>query len=405
MIALSSVLRSRSFWDQILVAGLSVYALGLFLPGITALQNLGLYSALLVSMMGGRWRACLAGLGHPLLLLTLGLVAWFALSTAWSVDPATTFRSVTSVFKDYFLIIPPMLYLLSIPEYRRLFARALALAGLVIVVLNGAQYVEELARDPALLANIKLHRGWGHPLMYFLPFALMQTRTTRGREAKLWFVLFAIEAAMIIATGARGAWLALFALLVLWGWHDYDRRHLARLAVATVLLALVAYFALPASIVRDRIAKGMDTSLRTSGTWGPALDMLRDRPGLGYGFGKEIFNREFNERAPAKAEWTIKKSIGPHSIFLEAGFSGGYPALLAIAALFLAAVGYGQRAVAGAGNNEDRMFALAATSSFVAFYLVRGSFESVRWGPLIILVLAIVYFSVATRNQRLPPPT
>jgi O-antigen ligase len=396
-------LRNPLFWDKILVACVALHVLGLFLPTMTAVQNLGLYGALSISLFDRRWRVCLNYVAHPLLLLAGSLVAWFALSSVWSVDPATTVKSTTSVFKDYFLILPPLLYVLADAGLRRLFGEALALWGLVIVVFDGAQYVNELMLDPALLANIKLHRGWGHPLIYFLPFALMQARASRGRASAAWFALFLVEVLMIIGTGARGAWIALIAALALWSVLDFDRRRLVRIVIASAVLAVAAYAVLPASVVRDKATQGMDTSMRTTGTWGPALQMMGERPALGFGFGKEIFNREFDRRTLEEQTWSIKKSIGPHSIYLEAGFSGGYPALAGVVVLFAAVLGFGIRGVLRAGTIEDRLSALAATAAFLAFYITRGAVESVRWGPLIVLLLMIVYHSASSRRPETFP--
>jgi O-antigen ligase len=396
-------LRNPLFWDKILVACVALHVLGLFLPTMTAVQNLGLYGALSISLFDRRWRVCLSYLTHPLLLFAGSLIAWFALSSVWSVDPATTLKSTTSVFKDYVLVVPPLVYLLTDAGLRRLFGQALALSGLVIVALNGVQYVNELLLDPALLANIKLHRGWGHPLIYFLPFALMQVRASRGRASAVWFALFLVEVLMIIGTGARGAWLALIAAVALWSVLDFDRRWLIRIAIGGAALAFAAYALLPASVVRDKATQGMDTSMRTTGTWGPALQMIGERPVLGFGFGKEIFNREFDRRAAEEPTWTIRKSKGPHSIYLEAGFSGGYPALFGVVVLFAAVLGFGIRGVVRAGTTEDRLAALAATAAFLAFYITRGAVESVRWGPLIVLLLMIVYHSASRRRPETSP--
>ena len=121
--------------------------------------------------------------------------------------------------------------------------------------------------------------------------------------------------------------------------------------------------------------------------------MMDERPTLGFGFGKETFNREFNSRVPEREAWSIKHSKGPHSIYLEAGFAGGYPALAGIVLLFGAIAAYGYLGIRRSRLLEDRFFVLAATSAFVGFYLTRGAMETIRWSPLIILLGIIVYAS------------
>lgn len=394
MTPLPPALRNPLLWDKILTGGLLLYSLCIFLPGVTALERLGLVTALLISCTGGRWKACLAHLRHPAMLLTITLLGWFTLSATWSVAPDITLTSVQGVFKDYLLILPPLFFMLADPDRRRWFARGLALAGLVIVLVNSAQYVREWLQDPALLNNIKLHRGWGHPLVLFFPFALLQGRLARGKPMYLWYGLAVIEAMMIMATGARGAWLALAMVLVVWLGHDFDRRRLLALSGAGLALVVLAYFMLPAPLFKDRFADGLSTSLRTSGTWGPALQMLDERPVLGFGFGKPIFDQEFNRRAPTEAGWSIKKSKGPHSIYLEAGFSGGYPALGLITALFLVIFVAGIRAAArGRQPEPERLLALACLAAFAGFYITRGSVESVQWSALPLLLAPLVFLS------------
>ncbi len=380
-------------WDRVLITALSLYILGLFLPDIPAIERIGLIVATTITCFGGRWRMAIRYLAHPIFVVLAMLLGWLALSYFWSSIPEITKGSWTSVFKDYFVVPIPLLYVMADTQRRRLMSLLLAASGAVIVALNGAQYLRELFSDPALLLNIKTHRGWAHPLVFFLPFAMLQLIAARGRQAAIWYALFGIEVVMIFASGARGAWLALMVILFLWGMLREHRRRTGILMAIGLAIASVSYITLPANVFKDRLAQGASTSLRTTGTWGPALEMMAERPWQGFGFGKEIFNREFNQRAPLQDSWSIKKSKGPHSIVLEAGFAGGYPALVLMTLLFVSAFIYGWRAVFISPALEEKAFALAALTSFAGFYITRGAFESVHWGPMIILLTSIAYVS------------
>lgn len=392
--------RSRLFWDNALVVLVALYVLGLGIHGVTWMEKWGLAGSLLIALTGGRWRAGLAMVRHPLLLMLLCLIGWLACSALWSLDSAATVKAVAGAFKEYFIIFFPLAYLLGDSNRRGMFARLLAVGGGVIVLLNGSQYVNEMLTDPSLLQDIVRHRDWAHPLVFHLPFALMQYRLRKGREPYFWALLIILEIFMIIGSGARAAWLALFTEFAFWALLEFDRKQILRWIGFGVALAAVGYLVLPAEIVKNRVDQGADTSLRTTGTWGPALDMLEDRPILGYGFGTRVFNKEFNRRAPEEEEWTIKKSIGPHSIYLEVGFAAGVPALLGLAALFVAAVVYGLRAMRAATSIDDNLLVLAATASFLGFYITRGAFETLRWSPLIIHLALIAGMSRAAGAPR-----
>ncbi len=392
--------RSDVFWNQALAMLVSLYVLGLFIPDFPKLENGALYGAVVICLFGGRWKAGLQSLLHPLFLLLLAFLGWLLLTSVISDEPTIALHDYRRAFKDYFLIFLPLMFVLADASGRQLMGRLLAYAGLVIVLLNTAQYVQEWWTDSAALMDIKAHRGWGHPLVLLLPFALMQMRLSERRAFWAWLALALVEGAMIIATGARGAWLAMFAVLAVWAIAGFTRKQFVAVGVSTLALVLVAYFALPAFLLRDRVEQGFDTSLRTTGTWGPAIEMMDERPLLGYGFGKEAFSREFNRRAPERDSWTIKKSKGPHSIYLEAGFAGGYPALVAITLLFGAILFYGYRAIRHLRITDSRLLALAATSSFIGFYITRGALETVRWSPLIILIGIIIHLSSRPATAR-----
>ena len=389
-------LRSHQFWDSVLVALLAPYALAPWVHGVTAMKNVGMYVALLIVLFNGRWRHALPWLRHPLLQLLLTLIFLFACSALWSPNPSDTIEAVKVSFKEYFLIFPPLMYLLLNRQRRQRFARLLAWSGVVIAAINGAQYVRELLTDPSLLDNIKLHRKWAYPLTVFIPFAIAQLRLSRGKTAAFWVLVLAAESFMVIGSGARGAWLALFAVFALWGCLELNRRQIAGVVVICCGLAVLGYLVLPPTIVKDRLAQGADTSNRTSGTWGPTIDMMRDRPVLGYGYGRPIYNAEFNRRAPAEEAWSIKKSIGPHSVYLETGFSGGLVALAIFVTFCAGVLVHGLRGTLRATNFDDRLLALAATSAFLGYFVVRGAFESVRWSPLIVLLPIIVQCSWGT---------
>ena len=403
-----SALRSKQLWDSALVVLLSPYALVPWIHNATGMKNVGMYVALVIVLFNGRWRRTLPLLRHPLVLLLLALICWFALSTVWSLHPGKTIQAIEENFKEYFLVFPPLVYLLLSARRRRMFACVLGGLGIVIATVNGAQYVRELLTDPSLLYNLKGHRKWAYPLVVFIPFAIAQWRLNRGKVAGFWMLALVIESFMVIGSGARGAWISLFAVFALWGCVEFNRRQITGVAVIACVLAALAYLVLPPTIVKDRLAKGADTSLRTTGTWGPTIDMMRDRPVLGYGYGRTIYNDEFNRRAPANDDWSIKKSIGPHSVYLEIGFSGGLIGLIVLVIFFAGTLLHGLRGTLRATNLDDRLLALAATSAFLGYFVTRGVFESVRWSPLVVLLPIIVQCSWATRKwkcEAIPEPS
>lgn len=394
-------LSERRFWDELIPLMLAVYAFCIFIPrGVTALERLALGIAVLVTLCGGRWRHALPYLRHSILLLLLLFVLWQGVTASWSLDADETLSSAVSVFKDYFLILPPLLFVMSQPVLRGLLFRYFAYCALVVMLLNGGQYVQEILTDPALLQNFKLHRGWSHPLIFFFPFVLLQWHLAAGRESRFrWFWLLALILAvlMIIATGARAAWLAILMVGAVWLALEFNWRRFLQLAFLALCVGLVSYLTVP--FVQMKVKQGLDTSGRVGGVWTAAVDMISDRPVLGYGFSKKIYNQEFLRRLDGEPHWTVRRAIGPHSNYLEIAFAGGLVGLGFLLSLYLAAICSYVGSIRIC-QRAERHWVAAPFAAFAGFYVVRGGFESVRWAPLVIPLACLVHFSWMARAAR-----
>jgi O-antigen ligase len=382
-------------------AGLYIYLLSVFAPGTTALQRIGLWVGFLAWLFGCSKPYLSRLFREPLLWLLLAFVGLLALGAAWSLDPALTRKTLLKTFDDYALVIPLLVHAGAQVASRRRLGIVLALGGLVAVALNALQYAMELeGLIPARDAYIG-HRDWSYPLQLFSPFALLMAVLANGRARVAWYLLFVVQAFMIVAAGPRGGWLGFAAGLAVWFVFAANWRAIVAIAGAVLMATGVAYLVMPEAAVKARFERGIDSSYRVGGTWGPAVEMANDRPWTGYGFGRPLFHEEFNRRVDANPEWEIRKSAGPHSNYLEIAFAGGYPAMALLVAIYAAVLWNCLRAFRTATLAGERLFALAAMNAFVSFYVVRGFVESVRWAPLALfigLALALSLFVALSRH-------
>jgi O-antigen ligase len=223
-------------------------------------------------------------------------------------------------------------------------------------------------------------REFGEAHGFFLPAVIAMALLAKGRwRIASLATVAAVEGLLLLVTGLRGAWLGVAAAAILAG--AMSRRWMllaAALGIACAGVALLVFMA-PEGVVAQRLARGFDTSLRTTGTWGPALDLIGERPLKGYGYGLAVFHEAFNAEVPRHPEWAWKTSLGPHSIFLGAWFAGG-PVLLAAMLWLFASMA---RAYVGnfrsASEPPVRALALSALAAFTSFYLVHGLLEDKLW--------------------------
>jgi O-antigen ligase len=98
--------------------------------------------------------------------------------------------------------------------------------------------------------------------------------------------------------------------------------------------------------------------------------------------------------------------MGPHSIFFEAGFAGGVPAMALLGGLLGVILHRGTQRLPSLADARDQRLLVAALCALVAFYLVRGMVESVRWGPLGIVLAVVLPLTCCVDTKRQPdrPP-
>lgn len=377
--------------------GMLAFLLSMYTPGMTAVGNVGLALAFISALLAGALPLCLATLRTLPVIFIILLIGWFGLGYFWSLMPEVTITDVVRKFDDYLWLMVPIVFLSSHSDGRRKLMLGMGLAGCAVVAINLRLYWIEY-RSGAWGLDPFLHREWSEPLLLYFPFSIALAFLVQGRWKWFWLGLIPVQMIMLIGTAARGAWLGMLAAIMVWIWMAFNVRQRVVAVLSGLLLFAIVSVVFPHMVVQGRIAQGFDTSERVAGTWGPSLEMMNERPLTGWGFGRKIYNQAFNERAPTKSSWTIKESIGPHSIYFETGFAGGYPALGILVLLFSTLIlQIGRLLQKGVVQDELKYWYLAGLSSFIAYYVVRGAVESLRWGVLCILVLML---AAPLRNNR-----
>jgi len=353
------------------------------------------------------WRGLLLLLG---IVSVVGCLAWrpvrwrsvvplvrrlvvFGSGIAAVVVVASVFGATFEVSKQQFMlgfVLPLLLPWLVVnhvrdPQRWHVLMYALVVAGLVLVARNLLQYLQEFRAFGKLSSDITLHRNFSANFVFGLPFVLWFAVASRGRwQAIVGWSLVPLVLIMIAGTGARGAWIAAIVVLVVFLVFLRSRRLWLVAAGAAAVAIVLAVTVVPPELLVNRIQQGMDTSMRTSGTWGPAIEIMSERPWLGYGFGDEVFSQEFNRRVADAEHWTIKRSIGPHNFFLGLGVAAGVPAMIALLGMLGVSIwAIGQRAWPRVScGAADRDFALSGVTVIAAVsgaYLVVGNVESIPW--------------------------
>ena len=346
-----------------------------------------------------------AALRDRLVAIWLALLAWALATAALSPHRAVSLPDWYAAFDDHLLVIPLLIHL-CLAGRREQFGRVLAWAGVVIVALDGLHYLgDALSGAIAAPDNWTRHRKWAYPLVLFSPFLMLRLAQSAGRARLLWSLALLATTLMVLASGARGAWLALAAAAAIYGgWLLRRQRRMVLGALAALALAVPLFLlSPPGEVVRERLAQGFDTSARVTGTWGPALTMAAQHPWLGHGMGMRAYHDEYMGQVADHPHWFFRdRSMSPHNFFLMALFGLGLLGLaltLALSGLLVARYVAQARAAA---TPQEAMLPLALLASFVAHYLVRGSFETLSWPPLALYIGLAAGLTLAARERPAP---
>lgn len=354
-----------------------------------------------------------------------GWLAVFAaallISTAFSPDPMRSLAAyprlwiVLAFFATYHLARTRV-------EVERLAWLMIASASLVAVYgvvqhYTGIDLARTLLGKPADVDRFWLGGGWRtkglHPsgITYahnvLFPLTLASGYALAGGVARRRRLLLTIGwLAMLLAlvfSATRGVWIAFAIVLLLMAIVRGGRSAIAALAGLALLLAALG--GMDAGIrERARTAFDLAANIPRTQIWRANLDMARERPLLGWGYGSYKHIRQpFYDRYP-EADTTAHA----HNDFLQTLVDGGALALAAFVALFariLVIGGRGYRAMTAA-DEPARSLAIAAWLAVVGFLI--GGLTQYNFGDaeVVVCLWFTVALSMRLADQRAaaPPP-
>jgi O-antigen ligase len=211
---------------------------------------------------------------------------------------------------------------------------------------------------------------YAHNVLF--PLTLATGYALAGGVAPVRRVLVAVGWSLmllaLVFSATRGVWLAFAAVLVLMACVRGGASALAALVGLAVLFVLLV--GMDAGI-RERARSGFDLAANVGRTqiWRANLDMARERPLLGWGYGSYKHVRQpFYDRYA-----DVDTTAHAHNDFLQTLVDGGVVALAAFVALFARMLAVGWRGYRTTAEADDpaRSLTLAAMLAIVGF-LVGG---------------------------------
>lgn len=225
---------------------------------------------------------------------------------------------------------------------------------------------------------------YAHNLLFPLTLLTVRLLTPQmaWRERLELFVGWGVMMLALLFSLTRGVWIAYLIVLLILGGIKGGKTALA-IGGFVVLIGAALALTSPGVWERAKYAFDAQTNFARSLIWQANLDMIKERPLLGWGYGNyKRFRDDFYKRYPE-----VDTTAHAHNNFLQMWVDGGVIGLIAFVLLFWAILRKGWRAYQRLPVEEDslRTLALGGTLGIVGFLI--GGLTQYNFGDAEVVIV------------------
>ncbi|MEW6066686.1 MAG: O-antigen ligase family protein [Nitrospirota bacterium] len=374
--------RIENYLSFIAEYGIYLYMFFLLFDKGEGLRNVGLYSALTA------WLILIFVTKKIKLsadIITCGFLAFLfsiVLSSFFSLEPIYSFSYLK---KDVLKAVITFFIISSYFDTKMLLrlSKVICSSGLIILIfgLHGFLTSEEnLYTSTNIFLSVDKNE-YGFFIGLFFPFFLMffiKNNTMWGKS--LWGLSLVWGVLGTIFSASRGAMGNIFAAMGVWAAFLLKRKHLIKVLMVTFIffvLSIISFNFWPEPLKRQFLTIQEELWTvhdRTFLFWEPALEAVKKKPILGWGYGKRIIGdpRPFeNGKMPSS-----EHKGGLHSTFISVLFQQGVVGILSYL-LLLFSTSFMLLKIIRSETDERKLLAIALLSITVGSFFVNSFLLSV----------------------------
>ncbi|MGB9715897.1 MAG: O-antigen ligase family protein [Thermodesulfovibrionales bacterium] len=323
--------------------GIYLYVFLLFFDKGEGLRTLGLYGAFTA------W-ICLFSLkkiNFTIDLITLGFFAFVIstlLSSFFSIEPLYSLQSLKrDILKATFIFFIVSTFF-DIKMLLRL-SKIICVAGLINLAFGLHSFflnrTEFYTSENIFLSLDK--NEFGFFINIFCPFFILFFVRSKNHSEKIFWglsTLWAICAGLLSAS--RGAIAGVFSSIIIWSIYFLKRQRFKKnfIYILIFFILIIISFILSPKTIKEKLLSFPEDiktfSLRTDYFWEPAIESVKKRPLLGWGYGNKIYRDYRPFKDIEKPNWELRGGL--HSTFIGILFHQGMIGLLSYLLLLLSTI-------------------------------------------------------------------
>jgi len=400
--------------DRIIEYSVYVYIVFMFLSKGESIRNIiifGTFTLWLLSLKHRGNRYLLKDLVAKLCWLYVGALF---ISALLSIDPLYSLSELKGGPRKFLLMFPVIATVMANPHGLKRVAYVSMFTSLIIVSLG---YYSFIAHDLSVLKpDVPLMHVWHNKFAKYLntllPFAFVLFFIWKKRWHRvLFFSIFVLSVIALILSTSRGGYLAFLSMAIIWSvflakTEGYNLKKLLMRMLALALVVIVlSWLAFP--VVQNRLASLSIDMRDVNGrivAWEAAIQSVRQRPLLGWGYGKEIFHRDdIFENTKYKKRPIYRNMMAfddPHNTFLSVLFHQGIVGLITYVSLIVLSIRVFWKEAFMASGVKSYIL-MACVSILVGNYIVHSMFTLLRLQDLaVVLGLGLAAKNIKNENSH-----
>lgn len=323
---------------------------------------------------------------------TLFFSLFLLLSSIYSEDRNETIKYAFNSTLNYGLLfftlfIPILLHKLDKKDIFQTLTFSFIFGLTLNCTIELTRYYLEYINNGTLPFTTYSFREISNSLVFYFPALLILLFPERKKYSFYLILLLISFSFILLGTLSRGAWLAILVscitfFLLIKNW---------KVPLAALILIGITFVTLKLItnenniLLFSKLEQTSSSNRYANGTQGTALEMIRDKPILGYGYGNNVYDSVYNEKVSQHPDWIYKKSIGPHNTFLFIWFGCGIIGLtLFISLIFSSITSLVKKLKSNCAYTRNTSLVLITV--MVSYLLTRGMFEQMDIKPIGIII-------------------